>query len=67
MQTYRLYCLDGAGKIGLAEWIEAADEADAIRQAHEMKPDALKCELWLGERLVATIVAKASSVESRLS
>ena len=30
MQEYRLYCLDGAGRIGLAEWIEAADDAHAV-------------------------------------
>ena len=65
MQRYRLYCLDGMGKIGLAEWIEAMDDADAIRQAQEMKPGALRCELWLGKRLVATIDGLAPAVQRR--
>jgi len=53
------------GKIGLAEWIEAMDDADAIRQAQEMKPGALRCELWLGKKLVATIDGLAPAVQRR--
>jgi hypothetical protein len=55
MVCYRLYCLDGIGSISLAESIEASDDADAIRQAQEIKRRALKCEVWLGKRLVATL------------
>ena len=55
MQHYRLYCLDAAGSIGFAEWIEAPDDAAAVRQAHERYRGALKCEVWLDKRLVATI------------
>jgi hypothetical protein len=55
MQDYRLYCLDGAGRLGLAEWMKATDDADALRQAREQKPDALKCEVWQGRRLVAAL------------
>jgi hypothetical protein len=58
MADYRLYCLDGAGRISLAEWISATDDDDAIRQAHDRKLHALKCEIWKGERLVATLDAK---------
>jgi hypothetical protein len=47
MQHYRLYCLDGVGGISLAEWIEAADDCDAVQQAQEIKRGALKCEVWL--------------------
>jgi hypothetical protein len=61
MQQYRLYCLDGVGRIGLAEWIEAGDDADAIRQAQEIKRGALRCEVWLGKRLVATLDGQALS------
>jgi len=50
-----LYCLDGAGEIELADWIEAADDADAVRQAQKLKKDARKCEVWQGRRLVATL------------
>ena len=63
MGHYRLYCMDGAGRIGLAEWIEAGDDADAIRQALDLKRGALKCELWRAERLVATIDAHALSAD----
>jgi hypothetical protein len=58
MANYRLYCLDGAGRISLAEWIRATDDRAAIRQAHDMKLHALKCEIWEGVRLVATLDAK---------
>jgi hypothetical protein len=55
MQDYRLYCLDGAGNISLAEWIEADDDVDAVRQAQLLKRGAMKCEVWQGQRLVAAI------------
>lgn len=55
MADYRLYCLDGAGKINFAEPMSAADDADAIAQAQSVKPDALKCEVWQGSRLVASL------------
>jgi hypothetical protein len=61
MNHYRLYCLDGIGTIGLAEWIDAANDADAIRQAQERKRGTLKCEVWLGRRLVATLDGQALS------
>lgn len=58
MADYRLYCLDGAGRISLAEWIGATDDQDAIRQAHDRNLHALKCEIWRDGRLVATLDAK---------
>lgn len=61
MADYRLYCLDGAGRISLAEWIAATGDEDAIRQAHDMKFHALKCEIWKGQRLVATLDAQQLS------
>jgi hypothetical protein len=61
MQHYRLYCLDGEGSISLAESIEATNDADAIRQAQEIKRGALKCEVWLGKRLVAALDGPALS------
>jgi hypothetical protein len=61
MQHYRLYCLDGVGGISLAEWIEAADDSNAIKQAQEIKRGALKCEVWLGKLLVATLDGQALS------
>jgi hypothetical protein len=58
MVAYRLYCLDGAGRISLAEWIDARHDADAVRQAHTLHLNGLKCEIWRGERLVATLDAQ---------
>jgi hypothetical protein len=57
MPDYRVYCLDGTGRIELAEWIEAADDEEAVRKAHDMNLHALKCEIWHEERLVAVLDA----------
>jgi anaerobic ribonucleoside-triphosphate reductase len=54
MADYRLYCLDRAGHIGHGEWIEAANDDDAIALVTAKKL-AVDCELWEGNRLVATI------------
>ena len=54
MANYRLYRLDGAGKIDAAEWIEADHDEDALSKAQ-----ALFCaegyELWERQRLVARV------------
>ena len=55
MTNYRLYRLDGAGRIGLAEWLEASDDDDALRQANDLTKEASKSELWEGRRLIATL------------
>jgi hypothetical protein len=49
--TYRLYCLDGVGKVASAEWIEAADDEGAIEMAENLRRER-SCELWQGGRLV---------------
>jgi hypothetical protein len=54
---YRLYCLDARGQISLAEWIDAKDDQDAIRQAQALKQHARKCEVWHDNRLVAQLDA----------
>lgn len=54
MVSYRLYRLDGAGKISSAEWIEAADDEDAARQAR-LRSQGGACELWERNRLIARI------------
>ena len=51
MLSYRLYRLDGAGKIMTAEWIEAENDEDALEKARA------RCkiggyELWDRNRLV---------------
>jgi hypothetical protein len=55
MPDYGLYCLDGAGRISLADWIDAADDHSAIAKARELHGAALKCEIWQGQRLVAAL------------
>jgi hypothetical protein len=54
LPSYRLYRLDGAGKIATGEWIAAAHDEDAIRLARASAGDG-KHELWDGRRLVARI------------
>ena len=51
MEGYRLYRLDGAGKVASAEWIEANDDDAAIVAAKE-KMDGHGWELWDRRRLV---------------
>lgn len=49
--NYRLYRLDGAGKITSAEWIEASCDDDAVRDART-RAQAGSFELWEKDRLV---------------
>ena len=56
MADYRLYCLDGAGKIGSGEWIEAENDEEAIAFCRAKKLH-VRCELWDRARLVAAIPA----------
>lgn len=55
MAGYRLYCLDGARRISLAEEIDAESDEEAITKARELRPDAIKYEIWDDHRLVATL------------
>jgi hypothetical protein len=52
--SYRLYRLDGAGKIVTAEWVEASDDQGALQEAQTRREGA-QCELWDRNRLVARI------------
>ncbi len=52
--TYRLYCLDGVGKVATAEWVEADDDEAALCIADSMR-EGRACELWQGSRLVARL------------
>lgn len=51
MGTYRLYGLDGVGKVVSAEWIDADEDSAAIEAAKTMM-DGLRYELWERSRLV---------------
>jgi hypothetical protein len=51
--TYRLYRLDGAGKIVAAGWIEADhDEAAMLQAQDELRLTGGSYELWERNRLV---------------
>jgi len=61
MPEYRLYCMalasDGKlSRITRVTEIKAADDAQAIAKAKELK-QAVVCELWHRNRMVATIPA----------
>ncbi|HKX91669.1 MAG TPA: hypothetical protein VJM15_04505 [Sphingomicrobium sp.] len=58
LPNYRLYHLDGAGKIESAEWLTAADDDDAARQVHE-RAKASTLELWNRNRLVIRVQPNA--------
>jgi len=51
LPSYRLYRLDGAGKIVAADWIAADADDDALRYAEEREPEG-RFELWERGRLV---------------
>jgi len=51
LPTYRLYRLDGAGRINAAEWVDAADDTEARSKALAQYP-AGRFELWQHKRLV---------------
>ena len=51
MGTYRLYGLDGVGKVVSAEWIDADNDPAAVEAAKKMM-DGLRYELWERSRLV---------------
>ena len=55
MRDYRLYCLDGAKRIArAADVIRAHTDAEAVAAARLMGK-TVRCEIWQGRRLVATI------------
>ena len=54
VQHYRLYWLDGAGKISTAEWLEANDDACAAQQVHD-RAERQVCEIWERNRLVTRV------------
>lgn len=55
--NYRLYRLDGAGKISSAEWIEAPDDENARREA-QARVESHPFELWEKSRLVVRTSAE---------
>lgn len=62
MPSYRVYCLDGAGKVWAAEWIEADDDPSALDAARQFTK-AVQCEVWQGQRVVGRVDPKPGQVE----
>lgn len=56
MPGYRHYRLDGAGNIVSADWLDAVDDAEAIRKARSLQL-LTDCELWDRNRFIARIEA----------
>jgi hypothetical protein len=54
LKTYRVYCYDAAHQVLTADFIEAANDAEAIAQV-EATGFGSKCEIWDGRRLVAQL------------
>ena len=54
MAVYRLYRMDGLGKIGRVETLVAKDDAEAVSLACAQKLP-VACEIWDRDRLVAEI------------
>lgn len=54
VRQYRLYRLDGAGRVTTTEWLNAAGDEAAIDAAH-VKDASVQCELWQGRRLVTRL------------
>ena len=59
MANYRLYRLDGAGKIGTAEWLEADDEDHALELVRQLKADST-IEIWNRNKLVGRVQPAAN-------
>lgn len=54
LPAYRHYRLDGAGNISAAEWIEAADDEEAVRQVRALSLPVTS-EIWDRNRRVARV------------
>jgi hypothetical protein len=54
MAEYRMYTMDMLGRIGLAESIIAGGDAQALATARRLAANARLCEVWKGNRLVAS-------------
>jgi hypothetical protein len=52
LPAYRLYRLDGAGKITSADWIAAESDGEALQYLHD-RVDGARYELWERKRLIS--------------
>jgi hypothetical protein len=58
--AYRAYFLDGVNRFTRTEAVAATSDEHAVREATVIMGDALKCEIWDRQRLVAKIKADDS-------
>jgi hypothetical protein len=65
VNNYRLYRIDGAGRISAAEWLEAMDDRSASEQAADLCADGGVVELWARDRLVARVAAPPRTGEAQ--
>lgn len=61
--NYRVYRLDRANHVVEVEWVTAESDEEAIAAARAMKNSGLR-EVWMGDRLVATIEISTSDEPS---
>ena len=64
MRAYRLYRFDGASRIISAEWMEAANDAEALCVA-KREDQALTREVWERDRLVGRVGPEPQSPSRR--
>ena len=61
MPAYRLYYLDGAGRVDSADWVEAANDSAAAETARKLLDKGVYAELWLGQRFVSRLDQKGTT------
>ena len=61
--NYRIYRLDRANHVLEVDWVTAESDEEAIGMARGMKNSGLR-EVWMGDRLVATIEVNTSDEPS---
>lgn len=61
MPAYRLYYLDGAGRVDSAEWVEAEDDSSAAETARQLLDKGVYAELWLNQRFVTRLDHKGAT------
>jgi hypothetical protein len=59
--AYRLYFLDGTGRVQSADWVEAGDDSAAAESARQLLGKGVYAELWLGQRFVTQLNQKGAT------
>lgn len=60
MGTYRIYRLDGLGRIRGAEWLDAIDDRWALEGARALAESG-GCEVWQRDRRIGRVSAVTST------